>query len=189
MPSRIISSLAVIGAILGLAWGWRSAYVRASGYEVRLDSLRQAASVAQFRSTLARTKTDTVIVAVRAADRRIARAADTLTAAIRAAEVTLADSAAVLDTIRSRLGSVTVAAREFQAEALTYRATVDSLLQAHIAERQTWAEERAAITAIVDEQAEALDNGRCSNILGPCPTRRQSFLLGVVVAVVGYVLL
>lgn len=91
--------------------------------------------------------------------------------------------------LRMALSDVVAQAERYQAEVLTYQAHVDTLVKAHLAERQATAQQVDALQAVVDEQARALEAGRCSTFFGPCPTRWQSFALGGLVAAVVLALL
>ncbi len=174
---------------IGLALGWRRDAARARDLEAELARRTRAFETALAVSDTARSRSDAVAVRTRSSARRLDEAREDLKGRTDSGRAILADTAAGLRELRIRLAATIASAERLDAELLTYRANVDSLLTAHLAERQAWDAEREAARAVVEVQREALEEGRCAIFFAPCPTRRTSFTLGVVVAVVVVVLL
>ena len=139
------------------------------------------------RYAAVRGRTDTVVLRLREAGHRAANANLALGNAIDTANAVLADSSAAR--LRVALSDLVERSETYRAEVLTYERQVDTLVRAHLAERQAAGVKMDAMQAVMDVQAEALEAGRCSTFFGPCPTRWQSFALGSLVAVVVLALL
>jgi hypothetical protein len=147
-----------------------------------IDSLEVVVDSLNERYESVRSRTDTVVLRVRQASHRAADANLALGRAIDTARAALdIDSTLIL---RVALTDLIVRAEEYREQVLTYEAQVDTLVRAHLAERQAAGGKMEALQAVIDEQARALQEGHCSTIFGPCPTRWQSFGLGAVIAAV-----
>ena len=167
--------------------GWWVGRGSVPNYAARVDSLVSVADSLRGVAGRQRAATDTVVLRLREAGHRATDANLALGNALDTARAALqTDSVPVL---RQALSDVVARAEAYQVEVLTYQAHVDTLVKAHLAERQATAQQVDALQAVVDEQARALEAGRCSTFFGPCPTRWQSFALGGLVAAVVLALL
>lgn len=156
-------------------------------YQRTIDSLEVVVDSLDERYAAVRGRTDTVVLRLRQAGHRAADANLALGNAIDTANAVLADSSAAR--LRVALSDLVERSETYRAEVLTYERQVDTLVRAHLAERQAAGVKMDAMQAVMDVQAEALEAGRCSTFFGPCPTRWQSFALGSLVAVVVLALL
>ncbi len=156
-------------------------------YQRTIDSLEVVVDSLDERYAAVRGRTDTVVLRLREAGHRAADANLALGNAIDTANAVLADSNAAR--LRVALSDLVERSETYRAEVLTYERQVDTLVRAHLAERQAAGVKMDAMQAVMDVQAEALEAGRCSTFFGPCPTRWQSFALGSLVAVVVLALL
>ena len=156
-------------------------------YQRTIDSLEVVVDSLDERYAAVRGRTDTVVLRLREAGHRAADANLALGNAIDTANAVLADSNA--SRLRVALSDLVERSETYRAEVLTYERQVDTLVRAHLAERQAAGVKMDAMQAVMDVQAEALEAGRCSTFFGPCPTRWQSFALGSLVAVVVLALL
>ena len=168
--------------------GWWVGRGSVPNYAARVDSLVSVADSLRGVAGRQRAATDTVVLRLREAGHRAADANLALGNALDTARYALATDSSP-KALRMALSDVVAQAERYQAEVLTYQAHVDTLVKAHLAERQATAQQVDALQAVVDEQARALEAGRCSTFFGPCPTRWQSFALGSLVAVVVLALL
>lgn len=156
-------------------------------YQRTIDSLEVVVDSLDERYAAVRGRTDTVVLRLRQAGHRAADANLALGNAIDTANAVLADSRSAR--LRVALSDLVERSETYRAEVLTYERQVDTLVRAHLAERQAAGVKMDAMQAVIDVQAEALEAGRCSTFFGPCPTRWQSFALGSLVAVVVLALL
>ena len=156
-------------------------------YQRTIDSLEVVVDSLDERYAAVRGRTDTVVLRLREAGHRAADANLALGNAIDTANAVLADSNA--SRLRVALSDLVERSETYRAEVLTYERQVDTLVRAHLAERQAAGVKMDAMQAVMDVQAEALEARRCSTFFGPCPTRWQSFALGSLVAVVVLALL
>lgn len=179
----------LVALVLVLAWGWHRERGRVQGLEAELERRAQALEAARIASDSARAVADGLTVRTRSAGRRLDEAREDLGARTDSARRILADTTASLRETRLHLAATISSVERQEAALLTYQATVDSLITAHLVTRQAWDGEREAAQAVIDAQREALNEGRCAILFAPCPTRRTSFLVGMVVAVVVVVLL
>lgn len=168
--------------------GWWVGRGSVPNYAARVDSLVTVADSLRGVAGRQRAATDTVVLRLREAGHRAADANLALGNALDTARYALATDSSP-KALRMALSDVVAQAERYQAEVLTYQAHVDTLVKAHLAERQATAQQVDALQAVVDEQARALEAGRCSTFFGPCPTRWQSFALGGLVAAVVLALL
>lgn len=168
--------------------GWWVGRGSMPNYAARVDSLVTVADSLRGVAGRQRAATDTVVLRLREAGHRAADANLALGNALDTARYALATDSSP-KALRMALSDVVAQAERYQAEVLTYQAHVDTLVKAHLAERQATAQQVDALQAVVDEQARALEAGRCSTFFGPCPTRWQSFALGSLVAAVVLALL
>lgn len=168
--------------------GWWVGRGSVPNYAARVDSLVSVADSLRGVAGRQRAATDTVVLRLREAGHRAADANLALGNALDTARYALATDSSP-KALRMALSDVVAQAERYQAEVLTYQAHVDTLVKAHLAERQATAQQVDALQAVVDEQARALEAGRCSTFFGPCPTRWQSFALGGLVAAVVLALL
>ena len=168
--------------------GWWVGRGSVPNYAARVDSLVSVADSLRGVAGRQRAATDTVVLRLREAGHRAADANLALGNALDTARYALATDSSP-KALRMALSDVVAQAERYQAEVLTYQAHVDTLVKAHLAERQATAQQVDALQAVVDEQARALEAGRCSTFFGPCPTRWQSFALGSLVAAVVLALL
>ena len=168
--------------------GWWVGRGSVPNYAARVDSLVTVADSLRGVAGRQRAATDTVVLRLREAGHRATDANLALGNALDTARYALATDSSP-KALRMALSDVVAQAERYQAEVLTYQAHVDTLVKAHLAERQATAQQVDALQAVVDEQARALEAGRCSTFFGPCPTRWQSFALGGLVAAVVLALL
>lgn len=181
-------ALALLLLALVAVGGWWVGRGSVPNYAARVDSLVTVADSLRGVAGRQRAATDTVVLRVREAEHRAADANLALGNALDTARYALATDSSP-KALRMALSDVVAQAERYQAEVLTYQAHVDTLVKAHLAERQATAQQVDALQAVVDEQARALEAGRCSTFFGPCPTRWQSFALGSLVAAVVLALL
>ena len=186
---RTTSSLVVGLLLLALVavGGWWGGRAVTPDYQRTIDSLEVVVDSLDERYAAVRGRTDTVVLRLREAGHRAADANLALGNAIDTANAVLADSNAAR--LRVALSDLVERSETYRAEVLTYERQVDTLVRAHLAERQAAGVKMDAMQAVMDVQAEALEAGRCSTFFGPCPTRWQSFALGSLVAVVVLALL
>ena len=181
-------ALALLLLALVALGGWWVGRGSVPNYAARVDSLVAVADSLRGVAGRQRAATDTVVLRLREAGHRAADANLALGNALDTARYALATDSSP-KALRMALSDVVAQAERYQAEVLTYQAQVDTLVRAHLAERQATAQQVDALQAVVDEQARALEAGRCSTFFGPCPTRWQSFALGGLVAAVVLALL
>lgn len=181
-------ALALLLLALVALGGWWVGRGSVPNYAARVDSLVTVADSLRGVAGRQRAATDTVVLRLREAGHRAADANLALGNALDTARYALATDSSP-KALRMALSDVVAQAERYQAEVLTYQAHVDTLVKAHLAERQATAQQVDALQAVVDEQARALEAGRCSTFFGPCPTRWQSFALGSLVAAVVLALL
>lgn len=181
-------ALALLLLALVALGGWWVGRGSVPNYAARVDSLVSVADSLRGVAGRQRAATDTVVLRLREAGHRAADANLALGNALDTARYALATDSSP-KALRMALSDVVAQAERYQAEVLTYQAHVDTLVKAHLAERQATAQQVDALQAVVDEQARALEAGRCSTFFGPCPTRWQSFALGGLVAAVVLALL
>ena len=162
---------------------------REAAWQRQVDSLIVKVRDAEMALSLARGRTDSVAIAVRNVAHRVREAVDSAKGTTDTARAVLGDSTASQTRLRLTLAATTAASERLQAQVLTYEAQLDTLLTAHLAERQAAAGQIRAMQAVIDAQAGALEAGRCSTFFGRCPTRWQAFGAGVVVAIAVAVLL
>ena len=158
-------------------------------WQRRVDSLTNILHEQRTMAAMSRAKADTEAVKTR---RSVAKADSTARAVLTltdTARAVLRDSTANVAQLRATLEATTFAASQLADEVLTYEARLDTLLTAHLAERQAVANQMGTMQAVIDAQAGALEAGRCSTFFGRCPTRWQAFGAGVVVAIAVAVLL
>lgn len=184
MMTALLVALALV-----LAWGWHEERRRVQGLEAELEARAQALEAARITSDSSRAVADGLTVRTRQAGRRLETAREDLGARTDSARRILADTTASLRETRLQLAATISSVERMDAALLTYQGTVDSLITAHLVTRQAWDGEREAFQAVIETQREALEEGRCAILFVPCPTRRTSFLVGVVVAVAVVVLL
>lgn len=186
---RTTSDLVVGLLLLALVavGGWWGGRAVTPDYQRTIDSLEVVVDSLDERYAAVRGRTDTVVLRLREAGHRAADANLALGNAIDTANAVLADSNAAR--LRVALSDLVERSETYRAEVLTYERQVDTLVRAHLAERQAAGVKMDAMQAVMDVQAEALEAGRCSTFFGPCPTRWQSFALGSLVAVVVLALL
>ena len=186
---RTTSDLVVGLLLLALVavGGWWGGRAVTPDYQRTIDSLEVVVDSLDERYAAVRGRTDTVVLRLREAGHRAADANLALGNAIDTANAVLADSSAAR--LRVALSDLVERSETYRAEVLTYERQVDTLVRAHLAERQAAGVKMDAMQAVMDVQAEALEAGRCSTFFGPCPTRWQSFALGSLVAVVVLALL
>lgn len=186
---RTTSSLVVGLLLLALVavGGWWGGRAVTPDYQRTIDSLEVVVDSLDERYAAVRGRTDTVVLRLREAGHRAADANLALGNAIDTANAVLADSSSAR--LRVALSDLVERSETYRAEVLTYERQVDTLVRAHLAERQAAGVKMDAMQAVMDVQAEALEAGRCSTFFGPCPTRWQSFALGSLVAVVVLALL
>lgn len=92
----------------------------------------------------------------------------------------LADTATPPDTLRQVLARTIEKVERYQVEVLRYQETVDTLLIAHVQERQALVNQVDTLTALL----EAREPTRCAIWGVSCPNRTTAFLLGVGAALV-----
>lgn len=186
---RTTSDLVVVALLVAIVgWlGWWAGRAPVPEYVKRVESLTVVLDSTRAVYASARRETDTVVRRVRVAAYRAADADVELGRAIDTARVALETDSTLA--LRVALADLVRQAEAYRGEVLTYQAHVDTLVRAHLAERQAAAQELEAARAVVDVQAGALEAGRCSTLFGPCPTRRHSFALGALVAAVVLALL
>lgn len=187
MASRVWALVAAL-VVLNLL-GWVQAVRLRRNLEADRITLERRLDSATVALTQARAAANRAAVEVRVVEARVEDRATEVRARAAEARETLADTAATVRALRVSLLATTEGAERLAAEVLTYRARVDTLLTSHLVERQAWAAERESLSALVDLERAATDAGRCSSLVGPCPTRWQSFGIGVLVAIAVVVLL
>jgi anion-transporting ArsA/GET3 family ATPase len=186
-----VADVVVLVALLGLVaiGGWWVSQGALTQYEARIANLEAVADSLEGVLARQRAVTDSTALRVREAGHRAADANLALGNALDTARFVLAAPDTTVKALRVALAEVVAQAEGYQAEVLTYQGWVDTLIKAHLAERQATAQQVQALQAVIDEQARALEAGRCSTFFGPCPTRWQSFTIGGLVAAVVLALL
>lgn len=179
----------LVALVVVLTWGWLQERRRVGALEAELEVRTQALEAARITSDSSRAVADGLTVRTRQAGRRLETAREDLGARTDSARRILSDTTASLRETRIQLAATISSVERMDAALLTYQGTVDSLITAHLVTRQAWDGEREAAQAVIETQREALKEGRCAILFAPCPTRRTSFLVGVVVAVAVVVLL
>lgn len=99
---------------------------------------------------------------------------------LRRAKLAAEDTATPPDTMRVVLTRTIEKVERYQFEVLRYQETVDSLLIAHVQERQALVNQVDTLTALL----EAREPMRCAIWGVSCPNRTTAFLLGVGAALV-----
>lgn len=188
---RITSSgyggwLAVL--VVGTAIGWwvgRDHRLRwTAAWQREVDSLTYIVREQQAVLAVQRGKSDTAAVRVRRQATASHSAALQVQEAVDTARAVLRDSTANVAQLRATLEATSASASQLAEQVLTYEATLDTLLTAHLAERQAASDQMVTMQAVIDRQADALQDGCRPNFLGRCPTRWQAFGLGIVVAAI-----
>lgn len=106
---------------------------------------------------------------------------------MRRAKAVVADSTTSLDTLRMVLARTIEKAERYQADVLRYQESVDSLLIAHVRERQSLAVRIDTMQAVIDAQEAALMP--CTRFGVRCPSRLQSLAIGFALAIAVVVVL
>lgn len=97
---------------------------------------------------------------------------------VKSAQRILSDTAASPDTLRAVLARTVEKIERYQGEVLRYQESVDSLLMAHLRERQAFTAQIDTLNALVDAHAPT----PCTYFGVRCPSRGASFVIGVAVA-------
>lgn len=177
--------LVAVATLLGFLSGKR----QRTDYTRAVDSLTARVRELEAAGQVARVQSDSAAVAIRRVAHLAREAREEAKGTTDTARAVLGDSTASQTRLRLTLAATTAASERLQAQVLTYEARLDTLLTAHLAERQAMAAQVEAMQAVIDTQARALEAGRCSSFVGRCPTRWQAFGAGVVVAIAVAVLL
>lgn len=173
-----------VGAAIGYYGGTKQRTAWDGAWRREVDSL--TAVIDEQRTLLAvkRGATDTAAVkARRTATASHSTALETLEA-VDTARAVLSDSGANVAQFRASLEATTASAARLAEQVLTYEAVLDTLLTAHLAERQAASNQMATMQAVIDAQARALEDGCRPSFFGRCPTRWQAFGAGIVVAAI-----
>ena len=178
---RIISSavvLLVVALVISIV-GWRRERRRADTTARALDSL----AVEVHAAEAARITAMSVVERARGAEVTAReRVVDTFFESYivsDSAAATLRDSSATTEDLRARLETMVASAQRMRQDAMAYQRSIDTLLLAHTAEREAWFAERAALVALQSRTADALAVSDCRVGLVRCPSRWQSFGVGV----------
>lgn len=176
----IIAALLVVLGVV--AYGWRVEYRRANTTQRALDSLSVAVASAEAARVIATRVVDTARAQETKARGRLVDAFFESYISTNHAAAVANDTAATIDTLRAELRVMITSAERMRADAMAYQRTIDTLLLAHLAEREAWLAERAALTTYQTRTEQALAETRCRIGGISCPSRWQSFGVGVVVA-------
>ena len=143
--------------------------------DARIAQLEAQLAIAQRQVSEWRGKSDQA--AYRVATRKQAlQVADTvIRIGLKRAERVVQDTTISPDTLRQVLAQMVTKVTMYQAEVLRYQEVVDSLLIAHVQERQAVSVQIDTLTAL----AEARVPTPCSYLGLRCPNRTTAFLLGV----------
>lgn len=170
------------------AWGlYLSQPVPETPPDARIAQLEARLAATQAELANARDAADKAARTVNASRVRLDVGDSVMRLGIRRATATLNDSTASLDTLRVVLARTVEKAERYQSDVLRYQESVDSLLIAHVRERQSFAIQVDTMQALIDAQAAALVP--CTRFGVRCPTRLQSFAIGFAIAIAVVVVL
>jgi len=187
MPKGLWAAILLVAVVaLASGVGMRK---RQAAWQRTVDSLTVTLDSTRAQYSIEKRRADSVTHAVRQAGHKVAEASEDLRGRLDTARAVLGDSTASQTRLRLTLAATITSAERLRAEVLTYQEKIDTLVTAHLSERQAAERQMQTLQAVVDVQARALEEGRCSSFVGQCPTRWQAFGIGVVVAIVVSVLL
>lgn len=162
-----------------MATGWARDKRQGQRWERTIDSLSVVLDSTKAQLGIAKRQADSAVIKARQTAHKVAEASEELGARVDTARAVLGDSTASQTRLRLTLAATVWSADRFRAEVLTYQAQIDTLVTTHLAERQAAERQIGQMQAVIDTQQAALKQARCSNFVGPCPTRWQAFGLGV----------
>lgn len=153
----------------------------------RIAQLEGQLQAAQQQVTQAKTAADKASQVVNARRARIMASDSALHQTLRRADSVATDSTSTADTLRLALVKTIEEADAYRAEVLRYQTVVDTLLIAHVRERQYTERQMRVMQDVIDAQAAALTP--CTYFGVRCLTRTQSFMVGFAIALTVVVLL
>lgn len=178
----------ILGVFALLAWGLyllqpasdTASAARIAQLEARLESTERELASARYG-------TEKAAQSVKKIQERVSTGDSVMRIGLRRAKVAIEDTTTSLDTMRVVLARTVDKVELYQQEVLRYQESVDSLLIAHVRERQSYAIQIDTMQAVIDAQAAALMP--CTQFGVRCPTRLQSFVIGLAVAIAVVVVL
>lgn len=144
---------------------------RIAQLEAHVVRLQRQLDVAVIKSNDAAIKVNVARNAIKTPDFRLA---------VDSAMAVALDTTATIKELRLALVKTVEQAERYQAEVLRYQEAVDTMVVAHVQERQAFSETIDTLRALVQAQAPT----RCTYFGVPCPNRSAAFVLGVVSALV-----
>lgn len=144
---------------------------RESPSDARIAQLEAQLAVAQRQVEELRGRSNKATDKVATRKQALQTADTVVRIGVKAAERIISDSTASPDTVRVTLERLVTKITMYQTEVLRYQESVDSLLQAHVAERTAYEVNMQLLQARVPEP--------CIRFGVPCPNRSTAFLLGV----------
>lgn len=161
----------VVGLLLLPSRRDRPSDARIAQLEGRVMELQRQLDVAIIKSNDAAIKVNVARNAIKTPDFRLS---------VDSAMAVALDSTATIKELRLTLIKTVEQAEQYQAEVLRYQEAVDTMVVAHVQERQAFSETIDTLRALVQASAPT----RCTYLGVPCPNRSTAFVLGVVSAVV-----
>jgi len=153
----------------------------------RIAQLERQLEAAKHQAAHARQAVDKTAQVVNTRHAYVRKRDAELVAVLDVADSVSRDTTATADTLRLALIKTAEQAELYRQEVLRYQASVDTLLIAHVRERQHSERQIRLMQEVIDEQAAALTP--CTQFGVRCPTRVQSFAIGFAFAIAVVVLL
>lgn len=178
--------IAVLALILVLALVWSRPHDDTAS-RARIAQLEGQLRAAQQQVAQAKAAADKSAQLVNTRRASVAVRDTALREGLQTAERVAIDSASTPDTLRLTLINTTQLAEQYREEVLRYQASVDTLLIAHVRERQHMERQINVMQDVIDAQAAAL--APCTRFGVRCLTRTQSFVFGFAIALTVVVLL
>ncbi len=158
-----------------------------SALRARIAQLEGQLDAAKHQAAHARQAADKSAQLVNTRHADVRKRDAVLVAVLDSAKTAANDTAVDADSLRVALVKTVEQAEMYRQEVLRYQASVDTLLIAHVRERQHGERQVRLMQAMIDEQAAALTP--CTYFKVRCPTRAQSFVVGFAFAIAVIVLL
>lgn len=152
---------------------WRWGVPPKSPPDARIAQLEARLQAMQGQLDAKQVATNKAVQAVQA--RRNAIKTPDFRLSVDSAMAVALDSSATLKELRLTLVKTVEQAEAYEAEVLRYQESVDTLIVAHLRERQGFLAQIDTLTALADAQAPT----PCTRFGVRCPNRTTAFLLGV----------
>lgn len=177
--------IAVAAAVLLSRNAVKDSRQRVQAADRRIDSLEQAYAAAKTRAYAAQYVSKEAEQKERAVATRLSYTLGQARESSEYAKAILDDSSAGMERVKDALYITRIQLDSVTAQASAHLEAVDSMRSAHAAERRTMAvviSDADSIIAVQKALIAVLRADRCRILTLPCPTRKQAFIAGVVLA-------